>query len=668
MDPSQQAMMMQQQQQQMMQMGQPMQMSEQQMMTPQMQQQMMQQQAMQQQQMQQQMMQRQQMQMQQQQMMQQNAAMQLYGQQPGVMTPMQMSTPQSMSAPQSISTPQSMSGQQHMISRSQSTLSNYPHHHSVAQSVASTASANKFDHKAGYEHKEKNADGTPKRLRGIVKHWLTEKGYGFIYCEEKETDHFCHNTCIDAVEPNGFRSLASGMEVEYELIYNDQRKKMMAINVTLPGGGKIDHNNDVIHGFFDRNGIPTVGDQWTLAKPVREFDVEGYRNGFKIWEFNHASTVNKDKWDSDERGIKRSHSGSINPPPSLRKLRESNSMPEHSAQPSPTSSQEPEWGQKRNIRFRYFCLFLQLFVSKFISFICFSGYGPSESKLRRTRSTPQQAGEIAAAAVAAALGKTIDSDVAPPPPVSMSPYELAELEKQAENQMQEDMQQAAKAVTIPTKRADTPPDSELNDLPPNSATPKMSKKPPSEPESINSTPQPEREQSPATDEPVAAADTPPAPQQTQVDSPDSEHQNSSTPAESKPAETPEEKVDSPACTENNVAEQTQVASADTEPHNTSTQDEESKPTNVAEQPADSEQNNTSMQEEETKPAAESKVTSAVESTTSEAITTTEPSAQEQEQQNPEVVSADTTHHDLHDNPPAGQEKEMAPIPETTSTD
>ncbi len=51
------------------------------------------------------------------------------------------------------------------------------------------------------------------KLRGIVKWFNREKGYGFITPQDGSKDLFVHHTSIDA---DGYRSLDENQEVEYE--------------------------------------------------------------------------------------------------------------------------------------------------------------------------------------------------------------------------------------------------------------------------------------------------------------------------------------------------------------------------------------------------------------------------------------------------------------------
>mmetsp|Transcript_131108 Transcript_131108/g.261651 ORF Transcript_131108/g.261651 Transcript_131108/m.261651 type:complete len:118 (+) Transcript_131108:57-410(+) len=69
-------------------------------------------------------------------------------------------------------------------------------------------------------------------MRGTVKFFNPERGFGFIVSEEK--DYFVHYTSIDS--PAGtFKSLGDGEEVEFD-VEQDQTGKLRAVRVTGPGG------------------------------------------------------------------------------------------------------------------------------------------------------------------------------------------------------------------------------------------------------------------------------------------------------------------------------------------------------------------------------------------------------------------------------------------------
>mmetsp|Transcript_47059 Transcript_47059/g.102410 ORF Transcript_47059/g.102410 Transcript_47059/m.102410 type:complete len:116 (+) Transcript_47059:82-429(+) len=69
---------------------------------------------------------------------------------------------------------------------------------------------------------------------GTVKFFNAEKGFGFI--ESEGQDYFIHYTNI---ESSGFRSLADGEEVEFDLEMDEKKGKQMAVRVTGPGGAQV---------------------------------------------------------------------------------------------------------------------------------------------------------------------------------------------------------------------------------------------------------------------------------------------------------------------------------------------------------------------------------------------------------------------------------------------
>lgn len=71
------------------------------------------------------------------------------------------------------------------------------------------------------------------KLTGKVKFFDPAKGFGFISPNEGGEDVFVHQTAIYA---DGFRSLADGEDVEYDLVDDAQKGKKYAANVTGPNG------------------------------------------------------------------------------------------------------------------------------------------------------------------------------------------------------------------------------------------------------------------------------------------------------------------------------------------------------------------------------------------------------------------------------------------------
>jgi cold shock protein len=61
----------------------------------------------------------------------------------------------------------------------------------------------------------KNEVSSMARVTGTVKWFNDAKGYGFITPENGDKDCFVHHTAIQA---DGFRSLAEGERVEFEIV------------------------------------------------------------------------------------------------------------------------------------------------------------------------------------------------------------------------------------------------------------------------------------------------------------------------------------------------------------------------------------------------------------------------------------------------------------------
>ncbi|GAA5981043.1 hypothetical protein JCM10908_003961 [Rhodotorula pacifica] len=79
----------------------------------------------------------------------------------------------------------------------------------------------------------------PQRRRGIVKFFNSLKGFGFVVDNDPTAlggqEVFCHFSAISG--KGGFRSLAEGEEVEYELVQGP--KGFQAANLTGPGGRSV---------------------------------------------------------------------------------------------------------------------------------------------------------------------------------------------------------------------------------------------------------------------------------------------------------------------------------------------------------------------------------------------------------------------------------------------
>merc|ERR1719461_1711745 len=79
-----------------------------------------------------------------------------------------------------------------------------------------------------------------ERLQGTVKFFNAQKGYGFILAssdaEEPGKEYFVH---FSAISGDGFKSLASGESVEFELETNPATLKQCAVRVSGPDGNPV---------------------------------------------------------------------------------------------------------------------------------------------------------------------------------------------------------------------------------------------------------------------------------------------------------------------------------------------------------------------------------------------------------------------------------------------
>ena len=67
-------------------------------------------------------------------------------------------------------------------------------------------------------------------VKGKVKWFNPRLGYGFIRQEDGK-DVFVHYSSIQTPQPDGFRNLREGQEVEFELVENDRGPT--AVNVVV---------------------------------------------------------------------------------------------------------------------------------------------------------------------------------------------------------------------------------------------------------------------------------------------------------------------------------------------------------------------------------------------------------------------------------------------------
>lgn len=65
-----------------------------------------------------------------------------------------------------------------------------------------------------------------ERIKGSVKWFSSEKGYGFITPENSSTDVFVH---YSAIQGSGYRTLDEGTKVEFEVVEGPKGKQASAV-------------------------------------------------------------------------------------------------------------------------------------------------------------------------------------------------------------------------------------------------------------------------------------------------------------------------------------------------------------------------------------------------------------------------------------------------------
>lgn len=74
-----------------------------------------------------------------------------------------------------------------------------------------------------------------QKATGTCKWWNSQKGYGFITPDDGSSEVFVHQT---AIQSDGFRSLAEGEELEYN-VEQGHDGRLKAANVTGPKGQNV---------------------------------------------------------------------------------------------------------------------------------------------------------------------------------------------------------------------------------------------------------------------------------------------------------------------------------------------------------------------------------------------------------------------------------------------
>jgi CspA family cold shock protein len=65
-----------------------------------------------------------------------------------------------------------------------------------------------------------------QRIKGVVKWFSSEKGYGFITPENGSSDVFVH---YSAIQGSGYRTLDEGAKVEFEVVEGPKGKQASTV-------------------------------------------------------------------------------------------------------------------------------------------------------------------------------------------------------------------------------------------------------------------------------------------------------------------------------------------------------------------------------------------------------------------------------------------------------
>lgn len=122
------------------------------------------------------------------------------------------------------------------------------------------------------------------REKGVVKWFSDRKGYGFIEREEGE-DVFVH---FDEIVGEGYRSLAEGEEVEFEVVKDP--KGLRAQDVRRVGGER------------PRDVVQTRGQVRTLSESRRQFTAERRRLAERRGEAPEKSEETEREGEGKEEG------------------------------------------------------------------------------------------------------------------------------------------------------------------------------------------------------------------------------------------------------------------------------------------------------------------------------------------------------------------------------
>lgn len=69
------------------------------------------------------------------------------------------------------------------------------------------------------------------RFTGKVNWFNDDRGFGFITPDDGTTDCFVHYSAIEPADADGYRTLANGAAVEFEIVQRDKGRAAEAVRV-----------------------------------------------------------------------------------------------------------------------------------------------------------------------------------------------------------------------------------------------------------------------------------------------------------------------------------------------------------------------------------------------------------------------------------------------------
>eukprot|EP00547_Thalassionema_nitzschioides_P000099 CAMPEP_0194210500 /NCGR_PEP_ID=MMETSP0156-20130528/8600_1 /TAXON_ID=33649 /ORGANISM="Thalassionema nitzschioides, Strain L26-B" /LENGTH=166 /DNA_ID=CAMNT_0038937853 /DNA_START=58 /DNA_END=558 /DNA_ORIENTATION=+ len=114
-------------------------------------------------------------------------------------------------------------------------------------------------------------------MTGVVKWFDAKKGFGFIVPDDGSSDVFVHYSVVNG---NGFKSLADGEQVEFDIISSDDGR-IKATNVTGPDGTTVQGAARRAFPGFAGGGFGGGGQYDSFNSFESNQSSSGERNDFK---------------------------------------------------------------------------------------------------------------------------------------------------------------------------------------------------------------------------------------------------------------------------------------------------------------------------------------------------------------------------------------------------